>query len=143
MSNFAESIEKTCTEIKDFLGSIGITKFTIYTSDFPDKLDEDKVEDFDIAENVSMLSSYGSVGGYWAVYTVVRRIKVKKNALLFDVEEYYSTIDGGNMGIEPVLYKDLSVNDLVRYCGEEGVKDCVDCIFSYIKDEEIVALNKL
>ena len=117
MLNLSESVEKACTEIKDFLSSIGKTKFTDYTSDFPDDLDEDKVENLDNAENVSMLGSYGSVGSYWAIYTVVRRIKVKKNVLLFDVEEFYSTIDGGNMGIEPELYKDISVNKLIRYCG--------------------------
>ena len=138
----AESIEKTCTEIKDYLSSIGKNKFTIYTSDFSDKLDEDKVEDLDNAENVSLLNSYGSVGGYWAIYAVVRRVKVKKNVLLFDVEEYYSTIDGGNMNMEPELYKDLSISDLIRNCGEEGVKECVEGLCDYIQDEYIVALNK-
>ena len=136
-----DDIKRACVDIKDYLDSINKNTFTLYASDYPGELDDDDVADLESSMEAYLLNSYGSVGDYWAIYAVVRKVKVKKNVLLFDVEEYYSTVDGGDMGMKSELYTDLSANHLIRVCGEELVKQCVESIAVSIRNEDIVRLN--
>ncbi len=142
-----KEIQELCKRIKDKLNELEFTEFTLYAFDYCGELDFEIVEEKVSTDTAGSLEWYFKVkedySGYSAVYTYARKIKIKDDELVFDLEDIYEDIDGGEDVSSYRYYEDQTISEILDSCPEEmvisGLKSILNCAF----DSDVVGLNRL
>ena len=142
-----KEIQELCNQIKDRLNELGFTEFTLYAADYCGELDEELVEE-KVSDTAGGLEWYfkdnEDYSGMSGVITYARKIRIKDDELVFDLEDQYEDIDGG--WEEQGYYEDQDIECILRTCSEAMVISCLKSILSYAFDHEyydLIGLNKL
>ena len=143
-----KEIQELCNQIKDKLNELGFTEFTLYASDYCGELDSELVEE-KVPDTAGSLGWYFKVNddylGFSSVYTYARKIKIKGDELVFDLEDKYEDDNGGSE--ERDYYEDQTISDILYTCSEERVISCLKDILSYAFDtddcNDVIGLNRL
>jgi len=142
-----KEIQELCNQIKDKLNELGFTEFTLYAADYYGELDEELVEE-KVGDTAGGLEWYfkdsDDYSGMSGVRTYARKIKIKDDELVFDLDEIYDDCDGG--WEERGHYEDQTIDDILRTCPEEMVLSCLNGILSNAFDTDyydVIGLNKL
>ena len=143
-----EEIKKLIEQIKNRLNELGMSEFVVYASDYCGELDEDVVEE-------KVADSAGSLGfrihinedysGYSSTDTYIRKIKLKDDDIVFDIETVYEDNDGGYESTG--YYEDQSMERILQSCSEDWVIDGLKAVIKYALTEngyyDIIGLNRL
>ena len=81
--------------------------------------------------------------GYSAVYTYARKLKIKDDELVFDLEDIYEDIDGGDDESSYKYYEGQTISDILDNCPEEMVISCLKSILNCAFDSDVIGLNRL
>jgi len=142
-----EQLHELCDKIKERLVALGINDFVLFAADYWDEY-EDWAEDFEIDE----AREYGfyvkevQVGDSWFT-TYVRKIKIKDDELVFDLEEIEANDDSGyseTVGSDENMSIDV-ITDSAHSDNTKTVLRCLKSILDYAFDEDnpdIIELNK-
>ena len=142
-----EQLHELCDKIKERLVALGINDFVLFAADYWDEY-EDWAEDFEIDE----AGEYGfyvkevQVGDSWFT-TYVRKIKIKDDDLVFDLEEIEANDDSGyseTVGSDENMSIDV-ITDSAHSDNTKTVLRCLKSILDYAFDEDnpdIIELNK-
>ena len=145
-----KEIHELCNQIKDKLSELGFTEFTLFAADYFGELDEELVEE--VEEKVEDYA--GDLGWYFksnedysgdsVVRTYARKIKIKDEELVFDLEDIYDDFNGGLE--ERGSYENQTISDILNTCPEEKVISCLKSILSCAFNSDcydVIGLNRL
>ena len=143
-----KEIQELCNQIKDKMNELGFTEFTLYAADYCGELDEELVEEkiFDTAGDLEWYfkdndEDYSGMSG---VRTFARKIKIKDDELVFDLEDIYDDIDGG--WEERGNYENQTISKILDKCPESMVISCLKGILSSAFNSvhyDVIGLNRL
>ena len=142
-----KEIQELCNQIKDKLNELGFTEFTLYAADYCGELDEELVQEKvgDQAGALEWVFKFtDEYSGYSAVSTYARKIKIKDDELVFDLEDIYDDYDGN--WEKRGSYEDQTISDILNTCPEEIVISCLNGILSSAFDTDyydVIGLNKI
>ena len=142
-----KEIQELCNQIKDKMNELGFTEFTLYAADYCGELDEELVEE-KVADEAGGLDWYfkdnEDYSGMSGVRTFARKIKIKDDELVFDLEDIYEDNDGG--WEERGYYEDQTIDDILHTCPESMVISCLKGILSSAFNSDyydVIGLNRL
>jgi len=131
-----KEIQELCNQIKDKLNELGFTEFTLYAADYYGGFDDDDlIEQIEekVPDTASSLGWYFKVNddysGYSSVHTYARKIKIKGDELVFDLEDIYEDNDGG-WGVKGE-HEDQTISEILDKCPEEMVMSGLKNILHY------------
>ena len=146
-----KEIQELCNQIKDKLNELGFTEFTLYAVDYYGDHDDDElIEQIEekVPDTASSLGWYFKVNddysGYSSVHTYARKIKIKDDELVFDLEDIYEDNDGGweDKGYQ----EDQTISEILDKCPEEmvmsGLKDILHYAFN-CDTYDVIGSNRL
>ena len=142
-----KEIQELCNQIKDKLNELGFTEFTLYAADYCGELDSELVEEkvpVSVVEMEWWFKVNNDYSGYSSIVTYARKIKIKGDELVFDLEDKYEDDDGGSE--ERGYYEDQTISDILYTCSEERVLSCLKDILSYAFESDdlgVIGLNRL
>ena len=142
-----KEIQELCNQIKDKMNELGFTEFTLYAADYCGELDEELVEE-KVSDTAGGLEWYfkdnEDYSGMSGVRTYARKIKIKDDELVFDLEDIYDDNDGG--WEERGYYEDQTISEILDKCPESMVISCLNGILQYAFDTDcydVIGLNRL
>jgi hypothetical protein len=146
-----KEIQELCNQIKDKLNELGFTEFTLYAADYYGDHDDDElIEQIEekVPDTASSLGWYFKVNddysGYSSVHTYARKIKIKGNELVFDLEDIYEDNDGG--WEDKGYHEDQTISEILDKCPEEmvmsGLKEILHYAFN-CDTYDVIGSNKL
>lgn len=142
-----KEIQELCNQIKDKMNELGFTEFTLYAADYYGELDEELVEE-KVSDTADCLGWFfkvnGDYSGFSRVLTFARKIKIKDDELVFDLEDIYDDIKGG--WEERGSYENQTISDILFSCSEAEVISCLKDILSEAFNSDhydVIGLNRL
>lgn len=142
-----KEIQELCNQIKDKMNELGFTEFTLYSADYCGELDEELVEE-KVSDTADCLGWFfkdnEDYSGMSGVFTFARKIKIKDDELVFDLEDIYDDTDGG--WEERGSYENQTISKILDKCPEARVISCLKDILSYAFNSDyydVIGLNRL
>lgn len=141
-SSDIDNIDKCVVKIKDHLHELGMNEFVLYTCDYCGDLEWN--EDFESLDSTVSLNLYFDLhetfNGEERTFTTPRKIKIKGNDLLIDLEE----VKEYNEGEEEVLgyYESQSVDALLERFETSDIEKCFTEILNLTFDSDVISLNQ-
>lgn len=141
-SSDIDNIDKCVVKIKDHLHELGMNEFVLYTCDYCGDLEWN--EDFESLDSTVSLNLYFDLhetfNGEERTFIAPRKIKIKGNDLLIDLEE----VKECNEGEEEVLgyYESQSVDALLERFETSNIENCFTEILNLTFDSDIISLNQ-
>lgn len=137
-----KEVKDLCNKIMECMNELGISEFVLYSSDYPADKDEELVEDLDTAISIGWyVHMNDSYDGFSRESTCVRKIRIKDDNVVFDLEIYYED-DNGNEEIKGT-YENQTIDDITSHGQEDVIIDALNSIIDNgLNDDYIVKLNR-
>ncbi len=142
-----EQLHELCDKIKERLVALGMNDFVLFASDYWDEY-EDWAEDLEDFDDAGPLGFYMKEvqGGYSYFTTYVRKIKIKDDELVFDLEEIEADDDGDHEIVRSE--ENMSIDVITDSAHSDNTRTALRCLKSILDnafDEEdplVIELNK-
>ncbi len=143
-----QHLHELCDKIKERIQALGMNDYVLFAGDYYGDYEEweEELEDMDTARSIDFHVKYAE-GGDSCFTTYVRRIKIKDDKLVFDLQEE----EENDWGIEEIgFYEDQTIDGITDEAHGDNTSQAICCLESILAkafgDEEcyqlILELNK-
>lgn len=129
-------------KIKTQLHVIGIDAITLYCNEYNDNdtVDWEKVEKLDWGISPYIIKNCYGYNKEWEINTIIRKVKVKYDTVLFDIEDWYE--DYKDNCESRGYWKNQTLDNVIYSCDKKTVGNVLfDLVSVYLTNEQLIELN--
>lgn len=129
-------------KIKTQLHVIGIDAITLYCNEYNDNdtVDWEKVEKLDWGISPYIIKNCYGYNKEWEIDTIIRKVKVKYDTVLFDIEDWYE--DYKDNCESRGYWKNQTLDNVLYSCDKKKVGNVLfDLVSEYLTNEQLIELN--
>lgn len=129
-------------KIKTQLHVIGIDTFTLYCNEYNDNdtVDWDDIEKLDWGISPYIIKRCNGYNKEWEIYTVIRKVKIKYDTIVFDIEDWYE--DYKDNYESRGYWENQTLDNVLYSCDKKKVGNVLfDLVSVYLTNEQLIELN--
>lgn len=129
-------------KIKSQLNVIGIDTFTLYCNEYNDNdtVDWEDIEKLDWGISPYIIKRCYGYNKEWEIYTVIRKVKIKYDTIVFDIEDWYE--DYKDNYESRGYWENQTLDNVLYSCNKKIVGNVLfDLVSVYLTNEQLIELN--